>query len=406
MKRLMIVLSMAALSASATLKDGLVAHRPFDGSFLVSNDGGSSGCTSPIKITFAAGGGSGSMPSVTINYDNCTDQLQYYTLPACSFTRPGYAFAGWQIKDNCRVWEGGAPVYGAGYAFELCGGDTAMELTATWTKTGGSEGSSSSGGGSSGGSSARETYAKARTISGLIEDNDGTPGTIQLKVGKISKKGAVKVSASITMLGGKKVSAKAVNLIPDGNGALSGTLSFKAPFGNMTLLYADGAFDLCGEYACGGGPSEVGGAIEVDQLSFFLDADMMPDFGDDWCLLEDLLPDGEPVYVIGGRKLSFRKAASPKYKRYREDGESWYELEGLDDNSRANLSGLKLTYNAKTGAFKGSFKLYATNYCNDDIRTPKLKKFTVSVSGIVIDGVGVGVATMKRPAVKWPVYLD
>ena len=54
-----------------------------------------------------------------------------------------------------------------------------------------------------------------------------------------------------------------------------------------------------------------------------------------------------------------------------------------------NPSALKLTYTAKTGAFKGSFKAYAD-------ANGKPKATTVNVTGVLIDGVGYGAATVKK----------
>ena len=54
-----------------------------------------------------------------------------------------------------------------------------------------------------------------------------------------------------------------------------------------------------------------------------------------------------------------------------------------------NPSALKLTYKAKDGSFKGSFKVYADNGGN-------LKATTVNVAGIVVGGVGYGTATIKK----------
>ena len=64
----------------------------------------------------------------------------------------------------------------------------------------------------------------------------------------------------------------------------------------------------------------------------------------------------------------------------------------------ANPSGLKLTYTAKTGMFKGSLFLYTMN-------SGKLKKNRVAVSGIVVDGVGYGTATLKK-AGCWSVIIN
>ena len=38
---------------------------------------------------------------------------------------------------------------------------------------------------------------------------------------------------------------------------------------------------------------------------------------------------------------------------------------------------------------------------DDSKGKPKLKKFTVNVIGFVVDGVGYGQATCKKPAVSW-----
>ena len=55
----------------------------------------------------------------------------------------------------------------------------------------------------------------------------------------------------------------------------------------------------------------------------------------------------------------------------------------------ANPSALKLTYAAKTGTFKGSFKVYA-------VANGKLKATTVNVAGVMIGGKGYGAATVKK----------
>ncbi|MBQ7190067.1 MAG: leucine-rich repeat domain-containing protein, partial [Kiritimatiellae bacterium] len=52
-----------------------------------------SDCAYNITIRFYAGGGSGSMANVNVNADLCANSTRY-TLPACRFTRSGFAFAG------------------------------------------------------------------------------------------------------------------------------------------------------------------------------------------------------------------------------------------------------------------------------------------------------------------------
>ena len=69
-----------------------------------------------------------------------------------------------------------------------------------------------------------------------------------------------------------------------------------------------------------------------------------------------------------------------------------------DAKGKTNLSGLKLTYTPKKGTFKGSFKVYALEGAGT---ATKLKKYTIKVSGLVVDGLGFGEATCKKPEVKW-----
>ena len=89
------------------------------------------------------------------------------------------------------------------------------------------------------------------------------------------------------------------------------------------------------------------------------------------------LPDG--LAVSGGTKWTVSKAGSISYKN------------GAFDETKAggNPSGLKLTYKAKDGTFKGSFTAYA-------VQNGKMKKTKLDVAGVVVDGVGYGAATVKK----------
>jgi len=59
-----------------------------------------------------------------------------------------------------------------------------------------------------------------------------------------------------------------------------------------------------------------------------------------------------------------------------------------DEAGAVRKSGLKLSYSAKAGSFKGSFKAFA-------VVKGKAKATTVSLTGVVVDGVGYGTATVK-----------
>ena len=262
-------------------------------------------------------------------------------------------------------------------------------------------------------------FSKAQTAVGALYDAKGNlVGTVELKFGKMGKKG-VKVSASATMIidgKAKKIGAKAANVDVAGTAVgLPTTLVFKAPIGEMAFeLGADGVFTLKnGAYEMVGAVKEgskplrqvgVGGALAKNQMAFNVEMDDVPDFGKDGELLAAALPVDEPVHVAGGTKWSFGKAPSLKYAKDRATGA--YTLTGLGDPAKPNVSGLKLSYTAKTGQFKGSFKLYATNEATAPAgKSPKLKKFTVNVIGFVVDGVGYGEASLKKPAASWAVSV-
>ena len=95
-------------------------------------------------------------------------------------------------------------------------------------------------------------------------------------------------------------------------------------------------------------------------------------------VIADYIPDGAEVTSNGG-KWVLPKAGKVVYKN------------GAVDESKLgeNPSGLKLTYKAKDGSFNGSFKVYSVNGA-------KAKATTVNVTGVVIDGVGYGTATIKK----------
>ena len=111
--------------------------------------------------------------------------------------------------------------------------------------------------------------------------------------------------------------------------------------------------------------------------------------------------------VAGGKKIDFGKAASVKYAKVKEGKTTRYVLSGLDDEKKPNVPALKLTYTPKTGVFKGSFKIYATNEASvAPGKKPTLKTYTVNVTGFFVGGAGGGQATLKKPAASWPVTLE
>ena len=96
----------------------------------------------------------------------------------------------------------------------------------------------------------------------------------------------------------------------------------------------------------------------------------------------EYLPDGLAVSQ-NGTKLVVADGA--------KTGKVQLAKDGSVDAAKAgdNASALKLTYTAKTGLLKGTFKAYS------DVNG-KPKGVTVNVTGVLVDGVGYGAATIKK----------
>ena len=122
-------------------------------------------------------------------------------------------------------------------------------------------------------------------------------------------------------------------------------------------------------------------------------------------VLVDLLPTNVTATVSRG-KWAFAKAASVKYAKPKAS-QPTYTLPDATGKAlivdmskgKTNVSGAKLTYTPKTGMIKGSFKVFAMS-------GTRLSKYTMNVTGVVIDGVGHAKATCKRPAVTWSMTVE
>ena len=96
---------------------------------------------------------------------------------------------------------------------------------------------------------------------------------------------------------------------------------------------------------------------------------------------ELLSPDGTTFSVLKG-KWKFPSADRVKFI----SDDQAYVVTG--DNG--NPAGLKLSFTAKTGAFKGKFKVYSVTDKGQG------RKRSATVGGIVLDGVGYGTAVLKN----------
>ena len=337
--------------------------------------------TENVKISFYSGGGSGTMPSVVRSVNTCEVTDYSYILPQCAFSRSGYVFTGWRVVNACSYYS--YPLQ-PGEAIEIYGGCGDFDLTAQWRKA------------DTGGEDVYKTM-KAQSLGGLLYDAEGEiAGSVLLKVGKPNAKtGKTKISGSVTMLNGAKKSITAKTVSMSSDGTVDTSVSVK-DLGTANIEVEDGAFygDL-DDYTIE--PADVGGAwggaaanvsVEIDDLSMFSGE-----------VQEDLLPYEVSASVSRG-KWSFSKAASVKLAKPKGGTEKQLVV---NTKAGSNLSGLKLTYTPSKGTFKGSFKIY-------EIRTAggkkTLKKHSVRVSGIVVNGEGYGIATLNNPAVSWAVKVE
>jgi hypothetical protein len=241
----------------------------------------------------------------------------------------------------------------------------------------------------------------AMLLHGAVYDGCDVVGIVELKLGK-EKKMASKISGSVTLLDGKKHSIKAVTVSVDGASPAVGYLQVKG-LGIMHVAIGGGRFagtlpylgvDLHVQSASAcekwSGASATA-SVDMDDVSVF-----------PGMVLTDLLPYSEAADVVNG-KWKFRKAAGVKWgkpKAGTELSELYDPQTGKDllvnvAKGKTNLSGMKLSYTPKKGTFKGSFKLFTLQ---GEGKGRKLKKYTVKVSGVVVNGVGYGIATCKRPA--------
>ena len=237
----------------------------------------------------------------------------------------------------------------------------------------------------------------------VADPDDETIGLAQITVAKTDKKGESRVSAVFYGLDGRKKTAKVVKTkvsFVDGQAAVRDVALVVKGEGAPLVVTVTADGSASGTF----GAHVVEGATSVGTLApaaRFRVAGL-PAAIDGTAVLDDvecdgrsyhLLPDGEGVaFSAAGTKWNFAKTASVKYAKNNATGQKELVVDIGKDGSWTNLCGLKLSVNAKTGVFKGGFTVYADAGTPE---RPKLKKFKFKVSGVVVDGVGAGLASYK-----------
>ena len=238
---------------------------------------------------------------------------------------------------------------------------------------------------------------KAQELKGGVWKGADTVGIITVKVGKRSvRKGVAtsKVFVTVTGLDGKKKISKSVTVGYGASGELSvPTLTVKG-WGDLTgLMISDnGAFAGKLGSDCEVASASVGGTWAGSSGTVCVDFSV--GFAGIAGVVETVLLPTNVTFIVGRNgKWAFDKAAPVKIDRY-----------GALQVGSGTLGALKLTYTSKTGLFKGSFKLYAVE--TTSAGKNKLRKYTVKVSGVVVDGHGDGQAVLNRPANQWKVTVE
>ena len=246
-------------------------------------------------------------------------------------------------------------------------------------------------------------FKKAKTLEAVAYKEDELFGKAAITLGKYNaKKGYLKATFKITSFGGKAYS-KSLNVVPNEFGDfLDVDVAFKSPIGTMTFNIVNGedGYEVVGEgdeYYVEVGDVVLGGTLENADMAFGVEFDdsIEPE-NDSFDFIIDA-PTGAFAEVKGGKTVNFGSAPKITYKKFKEDGETWYELAEYDDDERyPNANAIKLTYKPATGVFSGSFKMYASNELSvDEGKKPTLKTYTAKFSGYVVNGVGIGTVSVK-----------
>ena len=191
--------------------------------------------------------------------------------------------------------------------------------------------------------------------------------------GKVTAKGALadgtKVSAKSQLLIGERECAAAVSWTKKGSSVAclawfceDGSVECGNLLGGASAKFAD---SRTGAYLASGAAFHV----DVDALAAIVPG-----------LNVDLVPDGLEVRMKGS---AFDIDKSGKVKLLKDKS-------GIDPSVLGtNPSGLKLKYKMKESTFSGSFAAYFQ-------AGGKLKKTPVQISGVVLDGIGYGTASVKK----------
>jgi len=266
---------------------------------------------------------------------------------------------------------------------------------------------------SSGGSgSSSYSWSKAMTRQAYLVDSDSSyAGIATVTTSAMSKKGKVSVKVVFKMSNGKKYTASKTAFTPDEDGTVHATWASVKNIGAVDMTVTPdgdidgtaGVYSFATEYT---DDDDDDGTFVHGVHTFSVEAYDYEMPNDSYDLLGETIPEMVEIVTSNSKTWNCGKAPSIKYKKYKEDGSTWYELTGFDDPDKTNYSGLKLKYNPKNGTFSGSFTVYATNEGTKEKGKPSLKKYKFTVSGKISGSTGTGVAVCKKLKANWPITID
>lgn len=207
--------------------------------------------------------------------------------------------------------------------------------------------------------------AKGKTkVKGTMADGTKVSVASQLLVGD----GCCCVPVLVPLYSGKKGGFAFLLWLSEDNEGVWGLSAWDASQrsgGTFTATFADPLMDVAGRSSSLGSVS-----FQMDEFFDLENAD--PSYS----------PDGTEIDATTAR-WKLPKADAVKFSK--DDG--WHVPDGKE---YGNPAGLKLSYTARNGTFKGKFRVFA------ETDAGRSKKYTANVSGIVVDGVGYGTALIKK----------
>ena len=238
--------------------------------------------------------------------------------------------------------------------------------------------------------SAKDAKALAKEIESMWVGAINVVGDDVVLAVSVAKKGKVKVSGTVN---GAKVTATSQLLV----GETACCVPVVVPKENLAFnlwLMDDGTVEIDGLEG-----AVVGKAGTLKSGAAFA-------FGDTAAkglaalpgLLTEHLPDGLEVMQ---NKTKWVVAPDEKGKAAKAGKVMFDKKKGAIDEAKLgeNPSALKLTYTAKTGSFKGSFKAYT-------LIDNKVKAYTFNITGVMIGDAAYGTATLKKPEISVPIVIE